>query len=113
MSVENVRGTLTGLPCIARLFGDVIEARLNASTTDSFLLDMLETRHPTLRWWESRACQYLTIIEDPEIAITSLKSDLVGDARRSSVVTFDGRLKDALAEVCAVVELSARGGTDF
>jgi len=113
MAVENIRRTLTGLPCIAKLFGDVIEARLKAPTPDSFLLHMLETRHKALVWWESRACKYLTIVDSPEIAITSLKSDLLGHARSSNIVTFDGRLKDALAEVCTVVELSARGGTDL
>lgn len=66
-----------------------------------------------LEWWESRACKYLAIIDSPENAIGSLNSDLLGDARASNCATFDGRLKDALAEVCAVVELSLRGGTNF
>jgi hypothetical protein len=113
MTEEKVRETLAGFPCLSRVFGEIIEARLGGSEPDSFILRMLETRHRMLEWWESRACKYLAIIDSPEDAITSLNSDLLGDARASSRGKFDGRLKDALAEVCAVVELSLRGGTDF
>lgn len=99
---------------MAKVFGQIIEARLSAaSTSDSFILQMLETRHRMLQWWESRACKYLAIIDSPEDAIDSLNSDLLGHARKSDRETFDGRLRDALAEVCTVVELSLRGGTEF
>src|ERR1039457_6312722 len=113
MTTEHLREALARLPCMTTVFGEIIEARLGASRPDSFLLQMNETRHRMLEWWESRACKYIAIIDSPEDAITSLNSDLLGDARASSRGKFDGRLKDALAEVCAVVELSLRGGTDF
>jgi hypothetical protein len=108
-----VREALAGFPCITAVFGEIIKARLSASRPDSFILEMLETRHRMLEWWESRARRYLAIIDGPEDAIGSLNSDLLGDARTSNRAKFDGRLKDAIAEVCAVVELSLRGGTAF
>ena len=98
---------------MTKVFGAIIEARLSASRPDSFIVHMLETRHRMLEWWESRACKYLTIIDSPEDAICNLQSDLLGDARASNRAKFDGRLKDTLAELCTVVELSLRGGTDF
>ncbi len=109
MAAENVRRALAELPSIARLFGRAIEARLNTTTPDSLLLRMLETRPRILDWLENRACKYLTVINSPEIAITSLNSELLGH----KAGCFDEYLKDALAEVCAVVELSERGGTGF
>ena len=113
MTKEKVREALAGFPCLTKVFGEIIEARLGASRPDSFILQMLETRHRMLEWWESRACKYLAIIDSPENAIGSLNGDLLGEARASNRAKFDGRLKDALAEVCAVVELSSRGGIDF
>jgi hypothetical protein len=113
MAAEQVREALARFPCMTIAFGEIIEARLGASRPDSFLLHMVETRHWMLEWWESRACKYLAIIDSPESAIDSLNGDLLGHARASNRARFDGRLKDALAEVCAVVELSLRGGTNF
>jgi hypothetical protein len=98
---------------MTRLFGDIVDTRLNAPTPDSFILEMLRARHNMLAWWESRACKYLAIIDIPEDAIRSLNTDLLGAARASNRANFDGRLKDALAEVCTAVELSLRGGSEF
>jgi hypothetical protein len=113
MTETKVREALAGFPCLNSVFGEIIKARLNGSAPDSFILEMLGAKHRMLEWWETRACKYLAIIDSPADAIRSLNSDLHGDARSSSRAKFDARLKDAVAEVCAVVELSLRGGTDF
>src|SRR4051794_250716 len=111
--MSSTREVLAEFPCITRLFGDVLNTRLNSPTPDSFILEMLRTRHNMLAWWESRACKYLAIIDTPEDAIRSLNTDLLGVASASNRAQFDGRLKDALAEVCTAVELSLRGGSAF
>ena len=53
------------------------------------------------------------VVNDPDKAIDSLNKDVLGTAKKSDWAKFDARLGDALAEVCAVVELSLRGGTEF
>lgn len=113
MTEERVREALAGLPSMSTVFGKVIEARASGSQPDSFILHMLEMRHQLLEWWEIRARKYREIIGNPETAIAGLHNELLGFAKASSRSEFDGRLRDAIAEVCAVVELSLRGGTDF
>lgn len=113
MEQQQVREHLAEFPCMSRVFGEIVETRLRSPNPESFILDMLAKKHRMLQWWESRARKYLEIIADPEDAIRNLNSELLGGAGTSNRATFDGRLKDALAELCAVVELSLRGGSDF
>ncbi len=113
MIKEKVRKALAELPSLTKVFGEVIEMRLDAFTLDSFLLEMLATRAQTLNWWEERTAQYLTIINNPQEAIDNLVNELQGDAKKSDSKNFDGRVRDAMAEICAVVELSSRGNTGF
>lgn len=105
--------TLKMFPSITRLFGTLIEARIKASMPECFILDMLETESHLLEWWERCADRYLVVFEDAEGAIRSFTKDMLGDALAPNRAIFDGRLKDALAEVCAVVELSFRGARSF
>src|SRR5690348_4823014 len=100
MNEEAPLSTLAAFPYMSRIFGEIVEARLAASTPDGFILDMLGAGHRLLEWWEDRACKYLTIIENPEDAIRSFNAELLGHARSSNRQDFDGRIKDAIAEVC-------------
>jgi hypothetical protein len=113
MIEEQARAALAEYPCLKRVFGELIEARLDGQQPDGFLIEMLATKHHMLRWWESRTCKYLEIVDSPEDAISGLTADLLGVAEKSSKAEFNGRLKDAVAEICAAVELSLRGGTEF
>src|SRR5258708_36991511 len=103
MTKRHVLETLAGFPCLSGVFGEMIKVRWG-SGLDSFILQMLDTRHHMLEWWESRACKYLAIVGSSADAVTGLNGDLLGDARTSSRAKFDRRLKDAVAELCVVVE---------
>jgi hypothetical protein len=113
VSDEEICETLARFPCVDAVFGNILRARLWGHH-ESFILDLLAQKNDrVLAWWNHCCCRYRAIISNVESALAGLDDDLRRIAQTSGPSIFDGRLKDALAEVCAVVELFSRGASGF